>query len=131
MRRSLLIPVLVGALTLVGSVRHTQHAGSRTAGLSVKERFGIELKACQEAAAKGNPGKCGLYGKIQFVNSFPDVKVQVVTSFPDIKVQQVQSFPDKPGKWQIVNSFPDYKVQIVQSFPDYKIQYVNSFPGCN
>ena len=111
---------------MVGGVRHIQRGN-----LSTKDRFAFELKACQEAAAKGKPGKCGLYGKIQFVNSFPDVKVQIVNSFPDIKVQQVQSFPDKPGKWQIVNSFPDYKVQIVNSFPDYKIQYVNSFPGCN
>ena len=56
-------------------------------------------------------------------------KVQVVDSFPDLKVQVVNSFPDKAGKWQIVNSFPDYKIQIVNSFPDFKVQYVNSFPG--
>jgi len=70
-----------------------------------------------------------LYGKIQIVNSFPDVKVQEVTSFPDLKVEKVGSFPDKCGKWQIVNSFPDTKVQIVTSFPDVKVQYVTSFPG--
>ena len=70
-----------------------------------------------------------IYGKIQFVSSFPDYKVQVVDSFPDLKVQKVQSFPNKPGKWQIVTSFPDYKIQIVKSFPDFKIKYVTSFPG--
>ena len=70
-----------------------------------------------------------LYGKIQVVTSFPDVKVQVVTSFPDLKVQNVTSFPDKCGKWQIVTSFPDTKIQYVTSFPDVKIQYVESFPG--
>lgn len=70
-----------------------------------------------------------LYGKIQFVNSFPDLKVQIVNSFPDIQVQMVNSFPSKCGQWQAVNSFPDLKVQIVNSFPDIKIQYVNSFPG--
>ena len=48
------------------------------------------------------------YGKIQFVDSFPDYKVQVVNSFPDLKVQQVDSFPDSPGKWKTVDSFPDY-----------------------
>jgi len=99
--------------------------------LSMQEKFALELKACKEAQASGNPGKCGLYGKIQYVTSFPDVKVQVVTSFPDIKVQIVSSFADGPGEWEIVNSFPDYKVQVVDSFPDYKIQYVTSFPGCN
>ncbi len=70
-----------------------------------------------------------LYGKVQLVTSFPDVKVQIVNSFPDLKVQLVESFPDKCGKWQIVNSFPDVKVQLVESFPDVKVQYVNSFPG--
>jgi hypothetical protein len=70
-----------------------------------------------------------LYGKIQVVNSFPDIKVQVVNSFPDLKVQVVNSFPDKCGKWQMVNSFPNTKIQFVNSFPDIKIQYVTSFPG--
>ncbi len=70
-----------------------------------------------------------LYGKIQIVTSFPDVKVQEVTSFPDVKVEKVSAFPDKCGKWQIVTSFPDTKVQFVTSFPDVKVQYVTSFPG--
>ena len=96
---------------------------------SKSDLFAMELQLCQEAHA--TPSKCSLYGKIQFVDSFPDVKVQVVTSFPDIKVQKVSSFPDSAGKWQVVDSFPDYKVQVVTSFPDYKIQYVDSFPGCN
>ena len=88
------------------------------------------------AMAGGNFDKSGcsfngkkLYGKIQVVTSFPDVKVQVVTSFPDLKVEKVSSFPDKCGKWQMTESFPDTKVQFVTSFPDVKIQYVDSFPG--
>ncbi len=70
-----------------------------------------------------------LYGKVQFVESFPDIKIQFVESFPDIKVQFVESFPDKCGKWQSVNSFPDFKIQVVNSFPDLKVQKVTSFPG--
>ena len=70
-----------------------------------------------------------LYGKIQVVTSFPDVKVQEVTSFPDLKVETVTAFPDKCGKWQLVNAFPDTKVQIVTAFPDVRVQYVTSFPG--
>lgn len=134
MRQSLLISLGIGALTLVGHVKATYHGDSLSRkerfALNLKERFALELKACQEAFAKGKPSKCQLYGKIQFVTSFPDVKVQVVDSFPDIKVQRVQSFADAPGKWQEVTSFPDYKVQVVTSFPDYKIKYVTSFPGC-
>lgn len=70
-----------------------------------------------------------LYGKIQFVESFPDIKVEVVESFPDLNVKIVDSFPDECGEWQIVDSFPDLKVQIVESFADIKIKFVESFPG--
>jgi hypothetical protein len=70
-----------------------------------------------------------LWGKIQFVTSFPDIKIQYVESFPDIKVKFVTSFPDKCGLWQITESFPDIKVQIVTSFPDIKVKVVESFPG--
>jgi hypothetical protein len=70
-----------------------------------------------------------LHGKIQFVESFPDLTVQVVESFPDLKVKIVDSFPDDCGEWQIVDSFPDIKVKIVESFADIKIKFVESFPG--
>lgn len=70
-----------------------------------------------------------LYGRIQYVNSFPDIKVQVVNSFPDIKVKIVNSHANRCGEWRIVESHPDLKVQIVNSFPDIKIQFVQSFPG--
>lgn len=70
-----------------------------------------------------------LYGKIKFVDSFPDITVQIVESFPDIKVKIVSSFPDDCGEWQIVESFPDIKIKIVDSFPDLKIKFVESFPG--
>ena len=72
-----------------------------------------------------------LHGKVQFVESFPDIKIQFVESFPDIKVKLVESFPDDCGEWQVVESFPDFKVQVVESFPDIKVQYVESFPGMN
>ncbi len=61
-----------------------------------------------------------LNGKVEFVESFPDITVQIVESFPDLKVKLVNSFPDDCGEWQIVESFPDVKVKIVESFPDIK-----------
>ena len=70
-----------------------------------------------------------LFGKIQFVDSFPALTVQVVESFPDLKVKIVDSFPEDCGEWQIVDSFPDIKVKIVESFADIKIIFVESFPG--
>jgi hypothetical protein len=70
-----------------------------------------------------------LYGKIQFVESFPDLTIKVVESFPDLKVKIVDSFPNECGEWQIVDSFPDIKIKIVESFPDLEIKFVESFPG--
>ena len=70
-----------------------------------------------------------LYGKIQFVESFPDLTIQVVESFPDLKVKIVDSFADDCGEWLIVDSFPDIKIKIVESFADIKIKFVESFPG--
>jgi len=70
-----------------------------------------------------------MYGKVKFVNNFPDVKVKFVENFPDLKVKYVENFPDDCGEWQIVENFPDVKVQIVENFPDLKVKIVNNFPG--
>jgi len=70
-----------------------------------------------------------LYGKVQIVNSFPDIKVQIVDAFEDLDVKIVDAFPDQCGKVKLVESFPDVKVQIVSSFPDIKVKIVDSFPG--
>lgn len=91
---------------------------------------------CTPALASGkiNKSTCSfnghpLYGKVQFVEHFPDVKIQVVDNFPDLKVKLVKSFPDDCGEWQVVEHFPDVKVQIVEHFPDVRIKFVKSFPG--
>jgi hypothetical protein len=78
-----------------------------------------------DCKCKGVP----LYGKVKFVDHFPDFKVKIVESFPDLKVKLVDAFPDGCGKWKIVESFPDFTVQIVESFPDFTIKMVESFPG--
>jgi hypothetical protein len=92
------------------------------------------LPTDSSAASKGVSSSCTfhghkLYGRIQVVQHFPDVKVQVVEHFPDVRVQVVEHFPSSCGKWQMVEHFPDTKVQLVQHFPDVKIQYVKAFPG--
>jgi hypothetical protein len=46
-----------------------------------------------------------LYGKIKFVENFPDIKIKIVENFPDLKVQ------------------------IVENFPDLKVKFVDNFPG--
>lgn len=83
---------------------------------------GLDREAC---AWDGFP----LYGDVEVVERFPDVKVELVDSFPDLRVALVESFPDDCGQWRLVTSFPDVKVQYVESFPDVKVQLVDSFPG--
>ena len=70
-----------------------------------------------------------LQGRIQFVESFPDIKIKVVTSFPDLRVKLVDAFADECGEWQVVDAFPDVKVQVVEVFEDLRVQYVSAFPG--
>lgn len=72
-----------------------------------------------------------LYGKIKFVENFPDIKIQVVENFPDLKVKKVDNFPDSCGEWKIVENFPDFTVKIVEHFGDIKIKFVENFPGIN
>lgn len=88
------------------------------------EHGGLNKKACTY-------NNISLYGKVQIVDSFPDIKVKIVDTFPDLKVENVDTFPDECGKWQFVTAFPDFKVQFVDSFPDITIQYVTAFPGVN
>ena len=70
-----------------------------------------------------------LYGKIQFVESFPDITVEVVERFEDLRVEIVENFANECGEWEIVASFPDLKVKIVENFADIKIKFVESYPG--
>jgi hypothetical protein len=89
-------------------------------------------------AAMDGPGQCGrimcdctyngkqLWGKVQYVDSFPDFKVKV-SYFPDLNVQETL-FPTGCGQWQVVTAFPDFKVQKVDYFEDFDIAY-SSFPG--
>jgi len=83
---------------------------------------GIDRDACMW---NGFP----LNGRVQIVESFPDIKIERVSSFPDLKVKVVESFPDNCGEWKFVDSFPDVKIQYVNSFPDIKVKFVESFPG--
>ena len=97
-------------------------AGSMTLAAADQAVEGFDKDTC---AFDGFP----LYGNVQVVTSFPDVKIQIVDSFADLHVEIVTSFPDKCGQWMMVESFPDVKVQYVTSFPDVKIKMVTSFPG--
>lgn len=69
---------------------------------------------------QAKPDVSKIYGKIKFVDSFPDYRVKVVKSFPDLRVKKTNVFANKPGEWKIVDSFPDFTIQYVDSFPGVK-----------
>ncbi len=118
----LLLSCIVGISVIVSGGLSRSLPGSIGQPSLAAQNSGLDPATC---SFSGKP----LYGKVQIVTSFPDIKVQVVESFPDLKVKPVTAFPDDCGEWQLVESFPDIKVQFVQSFPDLKIQYVEAFPG--
>ena len=126
----MIIPVCL--LSISASYNESQYGepGNKSVdknSIDEKKKLIKKLLSCEDCDWEG----IKLCGKVQFVNSFPDIKIQYVTSFPDIKVKFVDAFPDDCGEWQEVSSFPDFKVQIVNSFPDLKVQKVTSFPGMN
>jgi len=89
---------------------------------------------CTTISTSGKLDSCSfqgipLHGRIQFVESFPNIKIQVVEAFPDLRVKLVDAFPDECGEWQVVEAFPDFRVQIVTAFPDIKVKFVDAFPG--
>lgn len=110
----------LGKAILLGSVVTVLATAWLPRAVHASESF--DAKSCTFGGKK-------LYGKIQVVKDFPDIKIQVVKNFPDVKVQVVDNFPDECGKWQMVDNFPDLKVQFVKDFPDVKIKYVDQFPG--
>lgn len=87
--------------------------------------LGILITQSSLVQARDKPHKCELYGKIQTVEAFPDVKVQVVEDFPDLRVQRAPDFANGPGKWRIVDSLADWKVQIVDAFSDTDSGLIN------
>lgn len=97
-------------------------SGSKTNNGESKPPDEVDFSTCTFKGFK-------LFGKIQVVDAFPDVKVQIVDAFPDIKVKVVDAFPDDCGLWKFVDAFPDTKIKFVTAFPDVKIQYVDAFPG--
>jgi hypothetical protein len=86
-------------------------------------------KDCGKIACNCTYNGHQLWGRVQFVTSFEDIKVREVTALQDLKVQKVTALPNSCGKWQIVTSLPDLKVRVVTALEDIKIRYVTALPG--
>lgn len=70
-----------------------------------------------------------LYGKIQKVDNYGDVKVEVVNYNADLEVDTTESYPSRCGEWKFVKDYPDFKIQFVSYGGDIKIRYVSYSPG--
>jgi hypothetical protein len=70
-----------------------------------------------------------LYGKVQIVESNPDIRVEVVSVWPDILVDTTDYTPSRCGEWKFVKDWPDFKIQFVNSGADIKISFNNTWPG--
>lgn len=134
--------VYIGIAVVVGVLLIAIMAGNPfDSGPSRGDLMGEVIAATQTSGSSSSTSDSGddncvwngirLHGKVQFVDSFPDIKIKYVSSFGDIDVQFVSSFPDDCGQWQEVSSFPDFTVQVVDSFPDLEVRKVSSFPGMN
>jgi hypothetical protein len=115
--------LIASTLGIAITLAHQPQASAAIAGAG--QVAGLHGSVGADCTFKGKK----MFGKVQVVKNFPDIKVQKVDNFPDLKVQFVSNFPDKCGKWQVVDNFPDFKIQYVDNFPDVKIKAVDNFPG--
>ncbi len=95
-------------------------------------KFVIDKKNCT-ITNKDSKETFNLYGNIEIVESFPDIRVKIVDSFEDLDVKKITTYypntPESCGEFREVKSFPDIRVKIVTSSPDITVKIVDSFPG--
>jgi hypothetical protein len=70
-----------------------------------------------------------LSGRIELVDTFPDIRVRVVKSNPHLRVQKMKANTARCGEWEIVKFPPSLRVMIDQVHGEIDIQYVNFSPG--
>lgn len=73
---------------------------------------------------QGNPQPQEVFGRIQVVDHFPDVRVRAVQGIADMEVRVVDALANRQGRWQFVDHFPDFRVQFVQHHADFTVRLV-------
>jgi hypothetical protein len=130
------VKIAAGVIALIILIGISENSSWQSGSTPAKTLMSAQSSSSQSAKTSQPAQDCHhngieLKGKVQFVDSFPDLTIKFVDSFGDINVQFVSSFPDDCGQWQEVSSFPDFTVQVVDSFPDIEVRKVSSFPGMN
>ena len=72
-----------------------------------------------------------LYGKVKFVNEYPDITIKFVDAYADIEVKITDSSYQSCCEWKVVDSsecYPDLRVKVVRDYPDITIRVVTDYP---
>ena len=72
-----------------------------------------------------------LYGKVVFVEDYPDITIKFVDYYADIEVKVTESPDNSCCEWKIVGRseyYPDLRVKIDNDYPDITVKVVESYP---
>ena len=72
-----------------------------------------------------------LYGKVVFVEDYPDITIKFVEYYADIEVKVTESPSSSCCEWKIVGRseyYPDLRVKIDNDYPDITVKVVESYP---
>ncbi|MBQ3717543.1 MAG: hypothetical protein II901_04085 [Paludibacteraceae bacterium] len=72
-----------------------------------------------------------LYGKVVFVEDYPDITIKFVEYYADIEVKITESPSSSCCEWKIVGRseyYPDLRVKIDNDYPDITVKVVESYP---
>lgn len=113
--------LLTLALALIGYA-----ADAQTIDLG---KFTIDKNAC--TITRKSDGKTfPLHGRVEIVESAPDLRVEIVDHNPDVRAMPHYN-PYDCGMYDLVENAPDLRIEIVESAPDLKVEVVDHNPGIN
>ena len=71
-----------------------------------------------------------LHGRVEIVESAPDLRVEIVDHNPDVRAMPHYN-PYGCGMYDLVESAPVLRIEIVKSAPDLRVEIVDHNPGIN
>lgn len=72
-----------------------------------------------------------LYGKVVFVDEYPDITIKFVDAYADIEVKITDSSYQSCCEWKVVDKtegYPDLRVKVVKDYPDITVKTVSDYP---
>ena len=92
-------------------------------------KFVIDKNVC--TITRKSDGKVfPLHGRVEIVESAPDLRVEIVDHNPDVRAMPHYN-PYGCGMYDLVESAPVLRIEIVESAPDLRVEIVDHNPGIN